>query len=106
MQLCLQELVYLGCEGLHSCRVVEVVDGLQLQPDEGFAGVIRTSLGHDLVSLEVPVEPLLGFAQQGGDIPNKLRHGIRYQVGGLQVGQESDERHFKFLTANSSSLLA
>ena len=44
LQLRLQETVEERCQALHLLRVVVTVDGLQLQPDEGFVGVARPAL--------------------------------------------------------------
>ena len=44
LQLRLQETVEERSQALHLLRVVVTVDGLQLQPDEGFVGVARPAL--------------------------------------------------------------
>ena len=44
LQLRLQETVEERSQALHLLRVVVTVDGLQLQPDEGFVGIVRPAL--------------------------------------------------------------
>ena len=44
LQLRLEESVEERSQTLHLLRVVVTVDGLQLQPDEGFVGIVRTAL--------------------------------------------------------------
>ena len=43
-QFGLEETVEERSEALHLLRVVVTVDGLQLQPDEGFVGIVRPAL--------------------------------------------------------------
>ena len=57
-----------GRQTLHLLRVVVTVDGVQFEPHEGLVGVVRSSLGHHLVSLQHPVELPSRLVEQWGEV--------------------------------------
>ena len=64
----MHEAVEEGRQTLHLLRVVVTVDGVQFEPHEGLVGVVRSSLGHHLVSLQHPVELPSRLVEQWGEV--------------------------------------